>query len=183
MQDNPDTPFTIHTQHEVQLTIQDHYSFSEPLSLPNLITSKGGDVSGLLEKATGDLDSNHWYINFTSAFEFNLYYQLTPRAIAIGGYYGFHWEEGINPRLRTYLNLRPGKRRLGIVVMDFPQAGSEDLIQSIIKSNFTTHEPVWRRFILVLLVLLALLTILIWASEHKMYILLSCSSCKLVQYV
>ncbi|GIZ39840.1 hypothetical protein CKM354_000320700 [Cercospora kikuchii] len=182
-QDNPGTPFTIHTQHEVQLTIQDHYSFSEPLSLPNLITSKGGDVSGLLEKAANDLDPNHWYINFTSAFEFNLYYQLTPRAIAIGGYYGFHWEEGINPRLRNYLNLRPGRRRLGIIAMDFPQAGSEDLIQTIIRSNFTTRESVWRKFILVLLALLALLTILIWANEHKMYISLSCGSHKLVQYV
>ncbi|PPJ60031.1 hypothetical protein CBER1_02672 [Cercospora berteroae] len=166
-QDNPSTPFTIHTQHEVQLTIQDHYSFSEPLSLPNLITSKGGDVSGLLEKATSDLDPDHWYINFTSAFEFNLYYQLTPRAIAIGGYYGFHWEEGINPRLRNYLNLRPGKRRLGVVAMDFPQAGSEDLIQKIIKSNFATDESAWIRFILVLVVLLALLTILIWAKGRQ----------------
>lgn len=140
-------------------------------------------MSGLLEKAANDLDPNHWYINFTSAFEFNLYYQLTPRAIAIGGYYGFHWEEGINPRLRNYLNLRPGRRRLGIIAMDFPQAGSEDLIQTIIRSNFTTRESVWRKFILVLLALLALLTILIWANEHKMYTSLSCGSHKLVQYV
>ncbi|KAM3419453.1 hypothetical protein BST61_g5379 [Cercospora zeina] len=179
-QDNPNTPFTIYTQHEVQLTIQDHYSYSEPLSLPSLITSKGGDVSGLLEKATSDSDLGHWYINFTSAFEFNLFYQLTPRAIAVGGYYGFRWEDGINPRLRNYLNMRPGKRRLGIVAMDFPQAGSEDLIPTIIRSNFTTHETGPRKFFSALLVLVASLAIWLWAIEHNIY--LRCDSNTTVQY-
>ncbi|KAF2207893.1 hypothetical protein CERZMDRAFT_50224 [Cercospora zeae-maydis SCOH1-5] len=167
-QDNPRIPFTIYTQHQVQLTIQDHYSFSEPLSLPSLITSKGGDVSGLLEKATSDADLGHWYINFTSAFEFNVFYQLTPRAIAIGGYYGFHWEDGINPRLRNYLNMRPGRRRLGIVAMDFPQAGSEDLIPTIIRSNFATQKPDLRKLASALLVLVALLAVFNWAIKHEL---------------
>ncbi|KAI5369565.1 Putative phosphatidylinositol-specific phospholipase C, X domain-containing protein [Septoria linicola] len=156
-EDNPSMPFTIHTWHQVQLTIQDHYSFSEPMPLPKLIASKGGDVSGLLEKAYNDADPYHWYINFTSAYEFNLYYQLTPRAIAIGGYYTFHWEDGMNLRLRNYLRMRPGRRRLGIVAMDFPESGSEDLIELIIRSNFAAKEEWWRMSLILILTVLALL--------------------------
>lgn len=164
-QDNPSTPFTIYTWHQVQLTIQDHYSFSEPMSLPSLIASKGGDVSGLLQKAYDDPDPCHWYMNFTSAYEFNLYYQLTPRAIAIGGYYGFRWEEGMNPRLSNYLRIHPGQRRLGIIAMDFPDNGSEDLIQLIIQSNFKAHKTSWK--VVLALIVITLMVALLFASSSK----------------
>lgn len=163
LQDNSSTPFTIFTWHQVQLTIQDHYSFSEPMSLPSLIASKGGDVSGLLQKACDDPDPCHWYMNFTSAYEFNLYYQLTPRAIAVGGYYVFRWEEGMNPRLSNYLRIHPGQRRLGIIAMDFPDNGSEDLIRLIIQSNFRAHKTSWK--VVLALILIILLVVLLFTSS------------------
>lgn len=141
-QDNAVHPFTIHTRHNIEVTIQDHYSFSDPEGLPSLITKKGGDVSGLLDLAASDQDSDHWYINFTSAYEFNLYYQLTPREVATGGWWGFRWIDGINVRLREYLReSEAGKRRFGVVAMDFPELGTEDLINALILSNFDAKRP------------------------------------------
>lgn len=135
-QDNPSRPFTIYTWHGVRLTIQDHYSFPDPESLPSLVTKKGGDVAELLTSAFADPHTGHWYINFVSAYEFNLYYQLTPREIALGGWWAFRWEDGMNLRLRNYLQERGGKRRFGIVAMDFPESGVTDLIDTLIVSNF-----------------------------------------------
>lgn len=144
-QDNPERPFTINMRDGTQLTIQDHYSISDPKPLPALIAIKGGDVSGLLDRASSDTDAGHWYINFTSAYEFNWYYQLPPREVAVGGYYGFRWEEGMNPRLRTFLQVRGSRQRFGIVAMDFPDVGTDDLIDSLIMSNFKPAETVITR--------------------------------------
>ncbi|KAK4634481.1 1-phosphatidylinositol phosphodiesterase [Fulvia fulva] len=153
-QDNPSVPFTITTQNMVQLTIQDHYSFSDPQSLPALVAIKGGDVSGLLERASKDLDPGHWYINFTSAYEFNFYYQLTPRAIATGGHYQFRWIDGINVRLHNWLRTRVGRQHYGIVAMDFPDT---DLVSELIRSNFKKHnEPVWLVMLCIVLSIAAL---------------------------
>ncbi|KAM0706919.1 hypothetical protein Q7P35_006249 [Cladosporium inversicolor] len=180
--DNPDRPFTIHTPQNVHLTVQDHYSFPDALGLPSLIARKGGDVSELLDLAAtthdrGDAYSaSHWFLNFTSAFEFNLYYQITPREIAAGAYWAFRWEDGMNVRLRAYLDAhtddrRAGgqstKRRFGIVAMDFPEAGAKDLVMSVVLTNFEQREAKewrwWRRrwMPLLLWVLVALLVCLL----------------------
>lgn len=142
-QDNPELPFTIHTwPGSVRLTIQDHYSVSSPVSLPNMVLQKGGDVARTLSLAIQDPDPEHWYINFTSAFEINVYYQLNPRQIALGGYYLFRWVDGINVRLFGTLkgirdDCRKGVRaRYGIIVMDFPELPEQDLLQSVVDSNF-----------------------------------------------
>ncbi|KAK0258631.1 hypothetical protein LTR91_013818 [Friedmanniomyces endolithicus] len=144
-QDNPTRPFTIYTWHAVQLTIQDHYrpADAEAESLPSLIAKKDGDVVELLDNANANVDPAHWYLNFTSAYEFNLWYQLSPR-----GYWAFRWEGGINPRLREYLRTRKGKRRYGIVAMDFPDTGADDLIAILITSNneqASDLDRTWRR--------------------------------------
>ncbi|KXL46385.1 hypothetical protein M433DRAFT_47889, partial [Acidomyces richmondensis BFW] len=135
-QDNPSTPFTIYGKHQVQITVQDHYSFSEPESLPSLITKKGGDVTELFIRATADKNLGHWYMNFTSAYEFNFYYQLSPREVAIGGWWGFRWEQGMNPRIRSFIQNHLGQHRYGIVVMDFPEKGCDDLIDALVTTNF-----------------------------------------------
>lgn len=138
-QDNPSKPFTIHSPNGVEITVQDHYNFTEPEPLPSLIAKKGGNVSELLELASHDRDDGHWYINFTSAYELNLWYQLPHREIALGGYWGFHWEAGMNARLQGYLSETEGTRnRFGIVAMDFP---SEDLIFALIQSNYEPDKP------------------------------------------
>ena len=135
-QDNPSDPFTIYTCSGVQLTIQDHYAFPEPTTLPNLIAKKGGDVRGLLEHADNDSDDEHWYLNFTSAFEINVVYQLNPRQIAVGGWWFFRWKHGLNIRLRQYLKGLPvQRRRYGIVAMDFPEQGADEFISEKIISN------------------------------------------------
>lgn len=162
-EDNSEEPFTIFTTHDVQITIQDHYSFSDPKSLPSLVQSKGGDVQRLLERAPRDPDASHWYMNFTSAYEFNLWYQLPPRTIAIGGYSGFRWEDGMNVRLRNYLRIHSGKHRFGIVAMDFPDAATDDLITTLIVSNFKFRVKVWP--LLLWVALLCLWIILLAARE------------------
>ena len=180
-QDNPERPFTIHTPQNVHLTIQDHYSFPDALGLPTLIARKGGDVSELLDLAATTHDrsdpysASQWFINFTSAFEFNLYYQITPREIAAGAYWAFRWEDGMNVRLRAYLDAhtddrRAGgqstKRRFGIVAMDFPEAGAKDLVMSVVMTNFEQHESKkWRSWVwwlFVALMLCLLLGVLAW---------------------
>jgi 1-phosphatidylinositol phosphodiesterase len=152
-QDNPERPFTIaHPASNVALTIQDHYSFPSALSLPSLIARKGGDVSELLDWASKSYNPDpdqrqhqQWFINFTSAFEFNLYYQITPREIAAGGYWAFRWEDGMNARLRNYLDSHTDdddddgsstKKRYGIIAMDFPEAGAKDLVMAVLRTNF-----------------------------------------------
>lgn len=192
-QDNPEHPFTIHTPQNVRLTIQDHYSFSDTLSLPALIARKGGDVSELLDLAATSLergDPGQWFINFTSAFEFNFYYQITPREIAAGAYWAFRWEDGMNVRLRAYLDahtddrLASGqstKRRFGIVAMDFPEAGAKDLVMGVLMTNFEQREEAkewlrrWRRrrcmprlsSVFVALMMCVLLFALLWALTKQ----------------
>ena len=156
-QDNPERPFTIaHPTSNVSLTIQDHYSFPSALSLPSLIARKGGDVSELLDWASKSYNPDpdqrqqqQWFINFTSAFEFNLYYQITPREIAAGAYWAFRWEDGMNARLRTYLDSHTDdddddgsstKKRYGIIAMDFPEAGAKDLVMTVLRTNFEIRE-------------------------------------------
>ena len=145
-QDNPSRPFTIYTRHEVRITIQDHYSFPNPESLPALILKKGHDVAELVDRAAADPDACHWYMNFVSAYEFNLFYQLTPREIALGGWVRFRWEHGMNIRLRNYLHERRRSERLGIVAMDFPEGGTTDLITTLIRSNFPSVKQYKTRF-------------------------------------
>ncbi|KAM0720116.1 hypothetical protein Q7P37_004252 [Cladosporium fusiforme] len=183
-QDNPSRPFTIHTAHDVQITIQDHYSFPDALGLPSLIARKGGDVAELLDLACTSAEqprpgeANRWFINFTSAFEFNLYYQITPREIAAGAYWAFRWEDGMNVRLRGYLaahadapRVLPGRggggrkttrRRYGIIAMDFPEAGAKDLVMAVVMANFEQRGakrwPFWG--MVVLLAMLALFLVL-----------------------
>lgn len=164
-QDNPSRPFTINTRNDIRITIQDHYSFPDPVSLPDMITRKGGDVSELLVRASEDWDPAHWYINFTSAYEFNLYYQLSPREVAVGGYWAFQWKEGMNPRLNTWLLGHKDENgryaRFGIVAMDFPELGAEDLIMSLVKTNRVGNTGMWA-FIAFVLVLPTFACLLLW---------------------
>lgn len=156
-QDNPSKPFTIYTWHGVQITVQDHYSFPDPEPLPSLIRMKGGDVAELLDRAVADTCDDHWYINFTSGFEFNLYYQITPRQVAVGGWHAFRWETGMNIRLREYLERHPGKRRYGVVAMDFPEIGTSDLVMTVIASNFKKSKVNRLLFCLATMMLLVIL--------------------------
>ncbi|KAI4761029.1 PLC-like phosphodiesterase [Aureobasidium sp. EXF-12344] len=121
--DNPPLPFTIRTLVGVHLTIQDHYSSTTPESLPNLVAKKGGDVASMLMRASRDTEPWHWYINFSSAFEFNIYYQIPPKDIAIGG-----------------LADVDEPQRFGVVVMDFVEKPATDLVKTVIEANFVVPQ-------------------------------------------
>ncbi|KAK5170507.1 uncharacterized protein LTR77_005095 [Saxophila tyrrhenica] len=138
-QDNPTRPFTIYTSHSTRLTIQDHYSFPSGATLPDLIRKKGGAISELLTMASKDPDPWHWYVNFTSAYELSLRYQIPPRPIAAGGWWGFRWEEGVNVRLRGWLEQKR-RGRFGIVAMDFPEVDGGELVEALVKTNFRRDE-------------------------------------------
>lgn len=159
-QDNPQRPFTIYNKLQL-VTVQDHYSFSDPKPLPSLVDSKGGDIATLLERAANDPDLGHWYINFTSAFEINLFFQIPPRSIAVGGYYLLRWIDGINARVEAYLQDRAGGRRFGIVAMDFPELGAAELISLIILSNFEKGNSFRKLLPLAFCCLLLLLLLLL----------------------
>lgn len=163
--DNPTSPFTICTAHGVQLTIQDHYSFPQGTSLPALIGRKGGNVRELFQRASDDRDPTHWYMNFTSAYELNILYQINPHQVAVGSYWGFHWEEGMNARIRAFLR-ETGKheKRFGIVAMDFPEQGAEDLIPALISLNFKRKHRWAFNFVTlsIVLLLLAAFSCLAW---------------------
>ncbi|CZT16902.1 uncharacterized protein RCC_02737 [Ramularia collo-cygni] len=166
-QDNPAEPFTI--CNKVQLvTVQDHYSCSDPKSLPSLIDSKGGDVANLLKRAAEDPDPEHWYVNFTSAFEVNFFFQIPPKSIAVGGYYLLRWIDGMNARVEAYLQDRAGGKRYGIVAMDFPELGAKELISLIVLSNFKRESNFHRRPLLVFLCLsmLVVVSILGYGKWH-----------------
>jgi 1-phosphatidylinositol phosphodiesterase len=154
-QDNPTEPFTIYNKLQL-VTVQDHYSYSDPKPLPSLVESKGGDVAVLLDRASGNPDPAHWYINFMSAFEINLYFQIPPRNIAVGGYYLLRWIDGINARVQAYLQGRGGGKRFGIVAMDFPELGATELISLIILSNFERGNKLRKVLLLALLCCLLL---------------------------
>lgn len=168
--DNPHKPFTIFARHGVRVTIQDHYTFPKPQPLPTVIMKKGGVVFMLMKRASSNREENHWFINFTSAYEFNLRYQLTPHEIAVGGYHRFKWEDGMNVRLRGSLIANGGKRtRFGIVAMDFPEIGTDDLIPALIQSNFDLEDYRRWNFCAIwsfLLILIALILAVVWVVNR-----------------
>lgn len=176
--DNSEIPFTIRTWYGVHITIQDHYSFSSPESLPNVVLKKGGDVAIMLDLAIRDPDPKHWYINFSSAFEFNLYEQINPRQIALGGYHYFRWVDGINIQLYNTLQslARDRRRRLGVVIMDFPELPEKNLIQCIVDSNFAgpdevtrvtkRRQPIGTLILLWMLLLLTLGTLIVMITQQ-----------------
>jgi 1-phosphatidylinositol phosphodiesterase len=131
-----------------------------------VIAKKGGDVRGLLTCADHDPEDEHWYLNFTSAFEINVVYQLNPRQIAVGGWWFFRWKHGLNIRLRQYLKELPiQRRRFGVVAMDFPEQGADDLISAVFMSNFGDDTAgIWRSWVILLATIVALLSLLTFFS-------------------
>ena len=168
--DNPATPFTIHTYFGVHLTIQDHYTSATSATMPSIVAQKGGDVADMLNRAMRDPDLTHWYINFTSAYEFNAYHQINPRQIALGAYWLWRWVEGINLRLfGSFMEMKRKKRRLGMVIMDFPELPEERLIKCVVDTNFEKSAAAGgkvvsaRRWMMSLLVLLLMAATLLVA--------------------
>lgn len=85
-----------------------------------------------------------WFINFCSAVGDPVEHGEVAQAkwIAVGAHSDFHWfggwVEGMNVRTRDYLRLLgPGKRRLGVVNLDYPELPEDsDLVARLIETNF-----------------------------------------------
>jgi len=189
--DNTPKPFMIETWANVQIVIQDHYNPSEPEPLPQFVADKGADVSAMLMRAARDVDAGRWYINFASAYQFNVWYQTPPKAVAMGGYWDFAWVEGLNPKLAGFLKTwkddevgkrfwtrarswlcigdgdekrsRGRRKRYGVVLMDFPDA-VPDLIDTLIMTNFVKKKRKTKMKMLQPVNLMALFLLLVFLA-------------------
>jgi 1-phosphatidylinositol phosphodiesterase len=166
--DNPVQPFTIYSPKGVQITIQDHYKFPSGTTLPSLVKRKCNNIFQLLASASRNNDQDHWYLNFTSAYELNFRYQIPPHQIAVGSYWGIRWIDGVNVLLRAHLHqFGPAKHRLGILAMDFPEQGSYDLVAALVSTNFEQKEELQTNLVqvcLISLVLLFSLAVALWVA-------------------
>jgi 1-phosphatidylinositol phosphodiesterase len=106
------------------LRIEDHWDLAG--ALPWQMDGKWGAVAGNLDAAAAGAVTD-WYLTFTSGtsdFSF-------PRAIAGG----VPFVAGINERLLDYVTGPGGPRRLGTIVMDFPELPDRRLLQSLVDGN------------------------------------------------
>lgn len=159
LDDNPN--FTIVTPTGVRVRLQDKWKYAKRCGLDELVSSKQDFVRKMMERAAGvrpDSDSDSdateeehhpvtdetWFVNFCSAVGDPVEHGEVAEAkwIAVGAHTDFHWFggwiEGMNVRTRDYLRqLGPGRRRLGVVNLDYPELPEDsDLVARLIETNF-----------------------------------------------
>lgn len=151
LDDNPN--FKIVTPTGVKVHLQDKWKYADRCELKELVSSKQGFVRDMLERAFGlrsdaeeeDTDpETTWYLNFCSAVGDPAEHGEVAEAkwIAVGAHSDFHffgnWVEGMNVQTRDYLRgLGAGKRRLGVVNLDYPELPEDsDLVARLIETNF-----------------------------------------------
>lgn len=151
LDDNPD--FTIETPTGVKVHLQDKWKYADRCELKELVSSKQDFVQKMMERAAGTgSDANEededpertWFINFCSAVGDPVEHGEVAEAkwIAVGAHSDFHffgnWVEGMNVRTRDYLRKGTGKRRLGVVNLDYPELPEDsDLVARLIETNLS----------------------------------------------
>lgn len=163
-QDNPKKPFTMNVGHGIKVSVQDHYRYDDPLALPSLVKQKCSEIAVLLSRAGQAGTGDHWYLNFTSAYEFNWGHRYSPREIAQGGWHRFKRVTGVNHALLEYIHDLDDCMKLGIVAMDYPDL-TPGLIDALISTNFdapaesiSSHKLSTKgRFMIMLLCIVCLL--------------------------
>lgn len=138
LNNSPD--FTIRTPEGVILSLQDHWHYTEFLTLANLVESKFGYVSNMLEKAAA-APKEHWFINFMSAVgDPRQNGELAEALWIAAGTWSVSGEfvDGVNAKVRGEFRWTAGKKvRYGVVVMDFPELPEEsDLLSWLVSTNF-----------------------------------------------
>ncbi|MEA2265715.1 MAG: 1-phosphatidylinositol phosphodiesterase [Solirubrobacteraceae bacterium] len=114
--------FRIATPHGI-LDVEDEWEVPGPL--PAQMNAKWAAVARHLDAAAAA--SGSWDLTFASGTgDF-----VHPRAIAAG----MRFVPGINQRLLDYLSAHGRPRRLGTLVMDFPELPDGRLIRSIVEAN------------------------------------------------
>ncbi|GAM87872.1 hypothetical protein ANO11243_059000 [Dothideomycetidae sp. 11243] len=164
-QDNPSQPFRIRTRAGTNIVIQDHYNPSKPGPLPGVVAEKFDLVESMLDLASEQprsvlkslralfsslSDADHhlrtWYLNFCSAYQFNVLFQSFPYEIAVGAWSGYTWVDGVNRLLqRKLLEARGAKKRYGVVLLDFPEKPDPELVGQLIATNFGPRCAARRR--------------------------------------
>jgi 1-phosphatidylinositol phosphodiesterase len=136
LNNNPD--FILETPDGVVVNLQDKWQYSEIIPLAELVKSKFGFVSNLLEKAaTGPPD--HWFINFTSAVGDPVEKGEIAEShwIAVGAHSNVigKFVQGMNPTVRKEFKWGL-KTRYGVIAMDYPELPKDsDLISWLIGTN------------------------------------------------
>ncbi|MCR8842423.1 phosphatidylinositol-specific phospholipase C [Paenibacillus sp. SC116] len=115
-----DATFSIESSYAV-LRIQDEYKVPTVFNIGN----KWDHVKSLLDKAVDGAQSD-WYLNFTSGTSAGAY----PYTVAEGS----PGIEGLNSRLYGYLD-QTASKRIGTLIMDFPNKPIPSLVERIIASN------------------------------------------------
>jgi len=136
LNNNPD--FTLQTPDGVVVTLQDHWQYSEIIPLVDLIKSKFGFVSNLLEKAAAS-PPEHWFINFTSAVGDPVEHGEIAEShwIAVGAHSDVvgKFVAGMNTVVRRSFAWGI-KTRYGVIAMDYPELPKDsDLISFLIGTN------------------------------------------------
>jgi len=136
LNNNPD--FTLQTPDGVVVTLQDHWQYSEIIPLIDLIKSKFGFVSNLLEKAAAS-PPEHWFINFTSAVGDPVEHGEIAEShwIAVGAHSDVvgKFVPGMNTVVRRSFAWGI-KTRYGVIAMDYPELPKDsDLISFLIGTN------------------------------------------------
>jgi 1-phosphatidylinositol phosphodiesterase len=107
------------------LTVEDHWDLGHSLTpYDDKWTAVVANLEAAVAAPVG------WFLTFTSA----VHDVLRPRWLA-----SFHPPlfpaDGVNDRLLGYLAAHPGHRRLGTVVMDFPELPDARLVQGLLDAN------------------------------------------------
>jgi hypothetical protein len=117
----------------VKLTAQDHWDLTQGRTLAECVDAKWKVVAPLLDDASNGSQPDRWYLNYTSAVAKGTYI-AEPRPIAVGTWDLWIYTPGVNSLLRDHLT-KKRTARYGIVIMDFPEAPADDLIESIYQAN------------------------------------------------
>ena len=136
LNNNPD--FTLNTPDGVTITLQDKWQYSDIIPLAELIKSKFGFVSNLLEKAAA-APAEHMFLNFMSAVGDPVQKGEIAEShwIAVGAHSDVvgKFVRGINPTVRRQFQFGI-KTRYGVIAMDYPELPKDsDLISWLIGTN------------------------------------------------
>ncbi|TGO12147.1 hypothetical protein BTUL_0094g00350 [Botrytis tulipae] len=136
LDNNPD--FTLRTESDVTIHLQDKWEYSDIIPLKGLVESKYEYVVRMLEKAREGA-RDEWFVNFMSAVGDPVRKGEVAEShwIAVGAHSKLigAFVQGMNPTLRR--NFDWGiKKRYGIIPMDYPELPKDsDLVALMIGSN------------------------------------------------
>ncbi|KAG0645378.1 Phosphatidylinositol-specific phospholipase C [Hyphodiscus hymeniophilus] len=139
LNNNPD--FTLNTPDGLTVTLQDKWQYSDILPLAELVQSKFGFVSNMLEKAATAIlatPAEEWFLNFMSAVGDPVQKGEIAEShwVAVGAHSDVvgKFVKGMNPTIRKGFQFN--KTRYGIIAIDYPELPKDsDLISWLVDTN------------------------------------------------